>query len=131
MAKFFKEEITVLPEHIDDNNHVNNLVYLRWAQGISGRHWRADAQPELLESCAWVVAHQEIFYLKESFVNDVLLIETWIEKVDGAKCYRHVTMKRIKDNVEISKAIITWFLLDKTTRRPKRIHDTLMNNFIS
>jgi acyl-CoA thioester hydrolase len=131
MAKYFQENITVLPEHLDDNNHVNNLVYLRWAQGISGRHWRADANEDDLENCAWVVAHQEITYLKEALIHDELIIKTWIEKAEGAKCYRHVEIIRTRDNTLLTTAIITWFLLDKKSRRPKRIHDTLMKNFIN
>ena len=42
--------VSVLPGDIDEQNHVNNTVYLRWVQDVATAHWRAVASPEAQES---------------------------------------------------------------------------------
>jgi Acyl-ACP thioesterase len=42
----FEMTVSVLPDDIDEQNHVNNTVYLRWVQEVATAHWRAVASPE-------------------------------------------------------------------------------------
>ena len=42
--EIFVLPLTVLPEHIDANGHVNNVVYVRWIQDMATSHW-ASRQP--------------------------------------------------------------------------------------
>src|SRR5207247_4087917 len=42
----FEMIVPVLPGDIDEQNHVNNTVYLRWVQDVATAHWRAVASPE-------------------------------------------------------------------------------------
>jgi acyl-CoA thioester hydrolase len=42
--------------------HVNNIVYLRWAQEMAIAHWRARASAEMLTSYVWVVVRHEVDY---------------------------------------------------------------------
>ena len=51
----FEMVVPVLPEDIDEQNHVNNTVYLRWIQDVATAHWRAIASPEAQEASGWVV----------------------------------------------------------------------------
>lgn len=37
----FTLERTVLPEHLDTLNHVNNVQYLYWVQEAAQAHWEA------------------------------------------------------------------------------------------
>jgi len=39
----FEKSVSVMPEDIDEQNHVNNTVYLRWVQEVATAHWRAIA----------------------------------------------------------------------------------------
>src|SRR5437016_6791822 len=39
----FEMTVSVLPNDIDEQNHVNNTVYLRWVQEVATAHWRAIA----------------------------------------------------------------------------------------
>ena len=36
----FRLDFTPTPSDIDENGHVNNVVYLRWAQDLGVAHWR-------------------------------------------------------------------------------------------
>ena len=38
-----------MPEDIDEQNHVNNTVYLRWVQEVATAHWEAIASSEAQE----------------------------------------------------------------------------------
>lgn len=53
---------TALAEHIDMNGHVNNTVWLRWMEELSGAHWQADARPEDVDRYVWLVLRHEIDY---------------------------------------------------------------------
>ena len=39
----FEITVSVMPGDIDEQNHVNNTVYLRWVQEVATAHWRATA----------------------------------------------------------------------------------------
>jgi acyl-CoA thioester hydrolase len=47
----YKKTIIVLPEHLDDINHVNNVVYVQWMQDIAGEHWNSVATDKLKQDC--------------------------------------------------------------------------------
>ena len=51
-----------MPEDIDEQNHVNNTVYLRWVQEVATAHWEAIASSEAQEGIGWVVLRHEIDY---------------------------------------------------------------------
>ncbi len=54
--------VSVLPEDIDEQNHVNNTVYLRWVQEVAAAHWQTIASSKAQESIGWVVLRHEIDY---------------------------------------------------------------------
>jgi acyl-CoA thioester hydrolase len=56
----FEMIISVLPGDIDEQNHVNNTVYLRWVQDVATAHWRSVASPKAQENIGWVVLRHEI-----------------------------------------------------------------------
>jgi Thioesterase superfamily len=58
----FEMTVAVLPEDIDEQNHVNNTVYLRWVQEVATAHWRTVASAQAQGSIGWVVLRHEIDY---------------------------------------------------------------------
>ena len=54
-AAAFEMMLSVMPEDIDEQNHVNNTVYLRWIQDVATAHWRAVASAQAQQSIGWVV----------------------------------------------------------------------------
>jgi hypothetical protein len=50
---------------IDENGHVNNVVYLRWAQDMGIAHWRSLAPPDAQATWAWIALRHEIDYRRE------------------------------------------------------------------
>ena len=51
----FEISVAVMPADIDEQNHVNNTVYLRWVQEVATAHWQGIASSEAQGEIAWVV----------------------------------------------------------------------------
>ena len=47
MSHRFALTFTARAEHIDENGHVNNAVWLKWMEELSTAHWRAQAEADL------------------------------------------------------------------------------------
>ena len=62
--------IEILPEHIDQLGHVNNVVYLRWVQDAAIAHWSAAAPENEQEKLLWVVTRHEIDYKRPALPGD-------------------------------------------------------------
>jgi acyl-CoA thioester hydrolase len=121
--------LTVTENHLDSNMHVNNLEYLRWAHKISSLHWKSVATPLLQEEYTWVIARNEIDYFRELFLGDEIEIKTWIEKTVKAKSYRIIEIYNKSKNEMAAKAMVIWYALEASTRRPKRISEEINQLF--
>ena len=67
----FELPLAIAPDDIDELGHVNNVVYLRWAQDVATAHWRAAATTEQQDGIAWVALRHEIgmrFEVDQSFL---------------------------------------------------------------
>jgi acyl-CoA thioester hydrolase len=117
--------LTVEQEHIDNLNHVNNVVYLQWVNDISEKHWNILAVNGLKEKYFWVVLRHELDYHSEAFLGDELSLKTWIGESKGVKSVRHVEIYK-GDNL-LLKAASTWCLIDAKTLKPTRIKNDILD----
>ena len=120
-ASKFSYRIQVNPEDIDQNGHVNNVVYLRWVQDVATAHWYHVASPELQQQYGWVIVRHEIDYHRPAFLTDEIIGYTWVGEHQGAKFDRFVDIYNAKTNKLLASAKTTWCMLDGQTLRPKRI----------
>ena len=127
--KIFQQRITVLPGDIDDLNHVNNVVYLQWVQDIATAHWRQIASEDLQKKYSWVVLKHEIEYFNPTYLNDVLIVRTWVGISEGVRSERHVEFYNEESNKLLVKAKTTWCLLLSDSMRPKRIEADILEIF--
>ena len=130
MAKYKELILTVGPEHIDFNNHVNNVVYLQWVQMMSKTHWEEEATPEMINNYMWVITRQEIDYLRELKEGDEVRLYTYIEKSEKQKSYRNVEMYKMPENILVAKAQIVWTMLNQANKRPMRIPQEVVELFM-
>lgn len=119
----------VAPSDIDDQGHVNNLVYIRWIQDVAIEHWGTAARPEDQTSTAWVVVRHEIDYLKPALPGDEVVARTWVETWKGATSERHTELVRRSDGVVLARGRTVWCALDATTRRLKRVPSQMSEPF--
>ena len=76
----FEMTLSVVPGDIDEQNHVNNTVYLRWVQEVATAHWEAIASSEAQEGIGWVVLRHEIDYKAPACLGDDVVLRTWVGK---------------------------------------------------
>lgn len=127
--KIFEYSITVMPDHLDELQHVNNVVYVQFMQDVADKHWRSVVSTELEDEVIWVVRRTEIDYLNQAFLHDELMVRTWTGEHSTVSWNRHYEIIRISDQKKIITAQSVWVLLDKITGRPRRIDEKILNRF--
>lgn len=125
----FQHLIRVQEQDIDELDHVNNVVYLRWVQDVAAAHWESVAPPALKQQYSWVVLRHEIDYYRPAFRHEEIQGFTWVEQPQGAKIDRHVSLYRAGTQELLAKAKTTWCLLDASSMRPRRISDEVSATF--
>lgn len=117
---FILEKI-VPQEAIDQLGHVNNVVYLQWVQDMAEKHWQTKAPKGIQKSVYWVVLNHNISYKNPAYLDDCLILKTWVDNFEGIKSKRHTEIIRKSDDQLIVKAETIWCLMDSEKQRPKRI----------
>jgi acyl-CoA thioester hydrolase len=113
--------VSVLPEDIDDQNHVNNTVYLRWVQEVASAHWRAVASENAQESIGWVVLRHEIDYNAPACLGDEVVLRTWVGKATRLTFERFTEIRRRGDGQLLSQARTLWCPINSQSGRPVRV----------
>ncbi len=126
MSHTFFLPIKVVPEDIDELNHVNNIVYLRYVQDAASGHWKTVPQ-EIASQIIWVARRHEIDYLKPAFLDDDLVVKTWVDSFVGVKSLRHCEVMRGEE--VLARSVTHWVALDAQTFRPKRITEEIVKQF--
>jgi acyl-CoA thioester hydrolase len=130
MVEVFKQPIVIAPGDIDELGHVNNIVYLRWAQEIAIAHWHARASAEMIANFLWVVTRHEIDYRAPLQLGDEAEVRTWVDDAPrGPLWVRFVEIGKpgeAKPNAQIKSS---WCLVDQTTRRIRRVPADLVARF--
>src|SRR6266496_250900 len=108
----FEMIIPVLPGDIDEQNHVNNTVYLRWVQDVATAHWRAVASPKAQQTIGWVVLRHEIDYKGPATLGDEVVLRTWVGKATRLTFERFTEVRRNRDGRLLSEARTLWCPID-------------------
>ena len=125
----FKMIIRVLPGDIDEQNHVNNTVYLRWVQDVATAHWRAVASPKAQETIGWVVLRHEIDYKGPATLGDEVMLRTCVGKATRLTFERFTEIRRNRDGRLLSEARTLWCPIDAQTGRPIRVSAEVRSQF--
>ena len=117
----FEISVAVMPADIDEQNHVNNTVYLRWVQEVATAHWQAIASSEAQGEIAWVVLRHEIDYKAPACLDDEIVLRTWVGKATRLTFERFTEILRRRDGQLLSKARTLWCPTNAQTGRPVRV----------
>jgi acyl-CoA thioester hydrolase len=113
--------VKVQPADIDEQNHVNNTVYLRWVQDVATAHWKSLASAEAQSAIGWVVLRHEIDYRTPACLDDELILRTWVGGASRLKFERFTEIRREIDNDVLSQARTLWVPIDVRTGKPTRV----------
>jgi acyl-CoA thioester hydrolase len=120
-STLFEMTVSVMPGDIDEQNHVNNTVYLRWVQEVATAHWQAIASSEAQEGIGWVVLRHEIDYKTPACLGDDVVLRTWVGKATRLTFERFTEILRSSDVHLLSKARTLWCPINAQTGRPVRV----------
>lgn len=121
--------VRVVAADIDEMEHVNNTVYLRWVQEVAIAHWRALASAEAQAAIVWVVLRHEIDYKAPALLHDDILLRTWVGEASRLTFERHTEIVRQRDEQLLAKARTLWCPLNTKTGRPTRVTSELRAQF--
>lgn len=127
VMRVYTHSVKVLEEHVDELQHVNNVVYVQFLQEAAIAHWYMVAPKTTAQNVRWVVRKHEIEYLKPARIGENLVVKTWIVDFDGLHSKRAYEIFR--DGDLLVKAFTHWICLDANTLRPKRIPLHELNSF--
>jgi acyl-CoA thioester hydrolase len=115
----FTLELAIAPSDIDENGHVNNVVYVRWLQDVGTAHWNARFSEDERAAWSWVALRHEIDYRRALVLGDQARAVTWVGDPDGPRFARFV---RIEGPGGLAAQGRTeWCLVDAASMKPQRI----------
>ena len=123
----FVVPLEIVPEDIDANNHVNNVVYVRWLQDVGTTHWMARFPEEVTSKWSWVCLRHEVDYKRPLNLGDEVRARTWVGTPQGPRFARYVLIEG-PDGVA-AQGMSDWVLVDAQTMKPARIPDWMVEPF--
>jgi acyl-CoA thioester hydrolase len=109
---------------IDQNGHVNNAVYLNYAEALTVEHAEASGYGRTwceAHGGAWVVRRHEIEYLRPAKLGDELELTVRVELVRGVRGVRSTTIARAADGVSVTHVRSEWVWVRLADGRPVRV----------
>jgi acyl-CoA thioester hydrolase len=114
---------------LDENGHVNNAVYLNWAEHLAadhaehagfGRRWSLD------HGGGWVVRRHEVTYRLPALRDDEIEATVRVESLGGVRGVRRTSIRRISDGTELAEVVSEWVWVRTTDGRPARVPRELL-----
>lgn len=125
----FEQFRTVISDDIDHLNHVNNIRYLEWIQGMARAHWTSLTTEKQRQEHIWVVLRHEIDYKAAAFLGDKLHLKTYVSECQGVTSVRIVEIYKAETGKLVVKSKTKWCMTDPQTQRPKRISEPILSIF--
>ncbi len=132
MPTVYEHKVTIAPEEIDRLGHVNNLAYLAWMQAAALAHsaaqgWTADRYEQLGQG--WVVRSHQIKYLQSAFLQDAVVVRTWVAGMKRASSTRRYKIVRAADGALLASAATEWAFVELASGTLKRIPPEIIASF--
>ena len=130
---YFDHPVTVAASDIDEMDHANNVCYIRWMQEAAIAHSTRNGWPteRYLEShWAWVARRHTIDYLQPAFLDDELIVRTWVADFKTVRSRRKYIVFRKSDNAVVATAETNWAFVSTETRRPMKIPQPVAECFM-
>ena len=131
LSSTYAKTITVPASAIDENGHVNNVIYVQWMQDIAVEHYTAigGIAPTQHLGATWVARSHLVEYLVPAFAGDEIEIRTWIENLRKVRSLRKYQFVRKADGKLLVQGETDWVFVDAGTGRPRAIPDEIKSRF--
>lgn len=132
LSSTYSKTITIPSSAIDENGHVNNVVYVQWMQDIAIEHYASIGGIEAQGADAtWVVRQHSVEYLLPAFEGEEIEIRTWVEDIRKVRSLRKYEFVRISDGKTLVKGETDWVFVETSTGRPKAIPQEVSKVFLT
>jgi acyl-CoA thioester hydrolase len=130
ISAVYRKVISIPPSAIDENGHVNNVVYIQWMQDIAVEHYASIGGIEAQgPDATWVVREHKVEYLLPAFSNEMIEIRTWVENIRRVRSLRKYEFVRKSDEKVLVKGETDWVFVDVKTGAPKAVPETVSKVF--
>jgi acyl-CoA thioester hydrolase len=120
---------------LDSNGHVNNAVYLAYAEEVATRHAEAlgfGRTWTLAQGGTWVVRRHTITYFAPATAGDCIELTTELVSVRGARGIRRTTMRILGQSgasTPLADVETEWVWLRASDMRPTRVPPEMLAVF--
>lgn len=130
LSPVYSKTIAIPKSAIDENGHVNNVIYVQWMQDIAVGHYASIGGIEAQGSDAtWVVREHKVEYLLPAFENEEIEIKTWVENMRRVRSLRKYEFVRKRDGKVLVRGETDWVFVDGKTGSPLAVTDRVINAF--
>ena len=131
MSRIFCYQLKVPDDAVDENGHVNNVVYVHWMQDAAVRHSDSTGctQATKEEGATWVVRSHKIEYLRPAFGGDQIEVMTWVSNFRRVRSVRKYKFLRSDDNTVLARGTTDWVFVAADTGQPRAIPDSVKTLF--
>jgi len=130
ISSIYSKPITIPSSAIDENGHVNNVVYVQWMQDIAIEHYASIGGVEAQgPDATWVIRKHSIEYFLPAFEGEEIEVRTWVEDLRKVRSLRMYEFVRKSDGKILVKGESDWVFMDMKTGRPKAIPAEVENIF--
>ena len=127
----YRYEFNVPESAVDQNGHVNNVVYVQWMQDVAILHSKATGGTRAMHTArgTWVVRSHTIEYLSPAFAGAEVVALTWVVNFRRVRSIRRYKFFRKSDNTLLARGETEWVFVNTESGRPRMIPDEVMQLF--
>jgi len=130
LSPIYTKVITIPASAIDENGHVNNVVYVQWMQDIAVKHYASIGGIEAQgPGATWVVREHKVEYLLPAFANEEIEVRTWIENIRRVRSLRKYEFVRKVDGKLVVRGETDWVFVDTKSGNPLAIPEAVTRVF--
>jgi len=133
MPAVFEHRHVIGPHEIDAQGHANNVAYIQWMQDAALAHSAAQGWPgpRYREfGFGWVARSHHIDYRLPGFVDEAIVVRTWVATMKRVSSVRRYRILRAADAALLAEAETNWAFVSYATGQPTRIPPEIIASFI-
>jgi acyl-CoA thioester hydrolase len=128
----FSQRWKVRTYEVDENGHVNNAVYLQWAEQLTAEHAEAvgfGRAWSIERGGAWLVRRHAITYHLPARRGDEVDLTVRVLGVAGVRGRRHTAIRRASDASLLAEVESEWVWVRIADGRPARVPPEVLAAF--
>lgn len=128
----FSQRWKVRTYEVDENGHVNNAVYLQWAEQLTAEHAEAvgfGREWSIERGGAWLVRRHEIIFHQPARRGDEVELTVRVLAIGGVRGRRQTEIRLAADATLLADVASEWVWVRIADGRPTRVPAELLAAF--